>query len=1435
MKLLPHQTDSFPFARTYFIFAILLWCTAAMGQTINPADYGNVTLHLKADTLTQANNTAVTAWGPMSASGTAAPTYIASDARFNNKPVVRFDGNSDVLKWSTPGLGAQTIFAVVTMENAAGSLAGLISTGDDKLNVRRADATSFYRCAGRGFDTNDLVGVAPTGNLYVNNVASGGFTPGVAHLMMAVAGSQKSYAPFWIGSASSALGRYWNGSVAEIIVFDGTLTQLGLERVGWYLQNKYSLPTNFPAPLPVISKFTAGGGGLVSSTGLLSTAGAPVTLSWEVNGATSLSIDNGAQASTDIVSGTVTVNPTVTTTYTLTALNGVGPGTRSVTVHIGLSPQPARINEFVADNGGTLKDEDGDSSDWIEIFNPNPFVIDLAGYRLQDGSAIWTFPAGAAIEANGYRIVFASQKNRVNPAANLHTNFSLDADGEFLALSLPDGTVATAFSPAYPPQRKGASGGAGATPVYFEIPTPGAANGAAISGFVSDTIFSVKRGFFTVPFQVAITTPTAGATIRYTLDGSTPSATTGFAYSTPLTIGASTTLRARAFLANYAPTNTDTETYLFLADILKQSNSPAGWPASGVNGQLLRYGWNATLKAQYTNQQLLDALRQIPSISIVTDQANLTSAATGIYVNALEKSDVWERPASVELLQPDGSAGFHVNAGLRIRGGYSRNAQYAKHSLRLYFRSGYGDSKLKFPLHGVSGTDSFQTLDLRSEQNYHWANDAGTQNTAVREVFCRDLMSALGQPSTRTRYIHLYINGQYWGLYETEERAQEDYGATYFGGSSDDFDVIQTSNHPDFTYEVSSGTVNAWRTLWTLARAHAASPNNTNYFLIFGRDASGQRNPAFPVYLELDNLISYMLLHYYTGDGDGPLSNFLSMNQANNWRGMRSRVNGEGFRFFVHDAEHTLQASSWVDNRPNTNAPNGSNRGNFTYSNPEWIHEDLSANPEYRIRFADLAQKFLFNNGPMTPAAAQKLFDARPTQISQAIITDAARWGTSATNHTLAQWQSRLNSIRASFFPTRHTALIGYLRTRGFFPTANAPTFSQRGGQVADGYKLTLGANQAGTIYYTLDGSDPRAIGGAPVGTVYTAPGIPINGPVNVRARFRDTNGVWSALDESYFSTLTLAAPGKLVVKKLHYHALDPTQAEVAAGYNSEAAFEYIELQNISSDTLDLRGVSFTDGITFQFTGSLIQSLAPGASLIVVGNVTAFTSRYGGGLPVAGAFAGDLKNSGEFIRLATANNTTIFEFTYSDSAPWPVQADGQGFALVIRNPAANPDPNLAASWRGSYAPGGKPAGVDQIGISDWRALYFSATDLSTPDKEATLWGNAADADSDGVSNLTEFVLGSSPVNAQSRPNPMTSAWTDPATSLSYLRLTCAVTEGVVGVSFSAESSGDLVTWQTGISQSGPAVSNGDGTALVTFQDTVPINGHRFMRLRVESN
>src|SRR5688572_4290965 len=110
------------------------------------------------------------------------------------------------------------------------------------------------------------------------------------------------------------------------------------------------------------------------------------------------------------------------------------------------------VSEIMASNARTLADDDGDFSDWIEIYNPSPAPLSLNGYFLTDDSALltkWQFP-DITISANGRLLVFASGKDRTNTAARLHTNFELDADGEFLALVGPNTNIVSGFIPSYP-------------------------------------------------------------------------------------------------------------------------------------------------------------------------------------------------------------------------------------------------------------------------------------------------------------------------------------------------------------------------------------------------------------------------------------------------------------------------------------------------------------------------------------------------------------------------------------------------------------------------------------------------------------------------------------------------------------------------------------------------------------------------------------------------------------------------------------------------------------------------------------------------------------------------------------------------------------------------------------------------------------------------
>ena len=843
-------------------------------------------------------------------------------------------------------------------------------------------------------------------------------------------------------------------------------------------------------------------------------------LSWQISGPfTALSIDNGVGsvlAQTDANgAGSITVSPTVSTVYNLSATNDDGTNFRSTTLYVDVDPSTPRINEFVASNSSSgLLDEDGDDSDWIEIYNPGPNAADLSGFYLTDNEDIlnkWAFPA-MTMEPDSYLVIFASSKDRAAADSELHTNFGLSAGGEYLALSRDEGngvvSVISEFAPEYPTQEQDISYGLsidGVTSGYLKTPSPNSVNGDVALGFVADTSFDIDRGFFTNPFSLTISSETEDANIRYTTDGSEPTSTNGIDYTNPINISGTTTIRAAAFKPDFFATNVDTHTYFFLEDIRTQfadGAAPSGWPTDEFNNQVFNYGMDPDITARYTAQEMTDALSAIPSVSISIDQDDLTGPnSQGIYVNPNGRGRSWERKASLEIIHPDGTTeDVQSECGLRIRGGASRDGNNPKHAFRLFFRGEYGDSKLNYPLFGAEGVDEFDKVDLRTAQNYSWsfANGGAGANTFLREVLGRDLQGSFEHPYTRSRYYHLYLNGVYWGLFMTQERAEANFGASYLGGDPEDYDTVKSAGSSGgYNTEATDGSISAgsdWDTLWNLARAQESSPTIARFMQMQGLNPDGSRNPELPVYLDVNNLIEYQMIIGYTGNYDSAQSAFGSAN-SNNWYGLRNRESDDlGFQFFVHDGEHSLGAGGrWGANNDRMNTTNGFNgRDLYSKSNPAFIHLDIAeGTEEYRLRFADRAHKALFNDGLLTRDSVLDHWDARKSTVGDVIIAESARWGDSKRDdpYDEGDWINAVNSA-TNIINTRGEVFLGHLRTAGLYPDLEAPIYSQNGGIVANGTTINAIVPTNGSQFYYMIGTgdsdttdwsddlDPRLLGG---------------------------------------------------------------------------------------------------------------------------------------------------------------------------------------------------------------------------------------------------------------------------------------------------------------------------------------------------------------------
>ena len=273
-----------------------------------------------------------------------------------------------------------------------------------------------------------------------------------------------------------------------------------------------------------------------------------------------------------------------------------------------------------------------------------------------------------------------------------------------------------------------------------------------------------------------------------------------------------------------------------------------------------------------------------------------------------------------------------------------------------------------------------------------------------------------------------------------------------------------------------------------------------------------------------------------------------------------------------------------------------------------------------------------------------------------------------------------------------------------------------------------------------------------------------------------------------------------LVVSEIMYHP---------AG---DEFFEFIEIQNVGDQTLDLTGVRFTKGIDFDFPANT--TISPGAYLLVVADIAAFESRYGAGLPVAGEWeVGDrLSNGGENLKLSLGQGTSIHEFDYDDSFPWPLASDGLGYSLTLVSPKSGIDHALPENWRASVSVAGSPGADDTVSLSEWLASNGMADGDET-----------SDLDQDGNAALIEYATGTDPNSFNA--NVVEVRLVDGVFEFSFEKSRFAS-----GVDLVLEYSTDLALWAPGILTG--TIDQGGGIDRIASRPVNPAAGRQFARLRV---
>jgi|TARA_B100001964_G_scaffold108852_1_gene121595 hypothetical protein len=1056
---------------------------------------------------------------------------------------------------------------------------------------------------------------------------------------------------------------YFDGLLDDVGLWDEALTTAQIQEV---------MNRGIPGGAPLVVSFAA--------APPFTDSGESVTLSWDTLRAGSLSIapDVGMVAG---ATGSVVVSPTQTTTYTLTAVGNSPPNAVArITVGVDVEALPPVLNEFVADNETGLSDREGDREDWIEIYNPNPFAIELGGWSLTDDPAEpgkWIFPSHV-LESDGYLVVFASEKN-----GPLDASFRLAGGGEYLALVSPDGDIVQEFAPTYPSQFDDVAFGiptGGGVAVSLR-PTPGAANGPGLSE-IPPAILSVNQHPLS-PSQSEALVITAEIEPR-------------------LGAIATVTLTYRV--------DFDREFSLHMTQV-GETSYRATIPATAYSaGDMVRWFVIASTTGRETTRSpaFPDPTESAQYHGTVVADPSITSSLPVLHWFVQNTGASNTRAGTRASLYFAGR--FYDNIFCRIRG--QSTANWPKHKYKFdFYRGGHF-----FWKEGAPRVEEFNV-------NSHY------RDGYVRENAIFAFLNEAGSPAPTTMYMWIRQNGADFGLFSFVEQIDEEFlGRHGFDASGPMYKAI---NVP----ATLSPTVNTslYRKVlnrddpYTDLRDFTASINisNPNRFAYVADEVN------------LPNYINVMAAMAVPFNHDQLTKNYYLYRDPHRQEWFRFPWDGDAGLPSGTTSSHENWASPlYGDARHTQELVNGN-------PNPTWqnhMHAAILDNPItreiYMRRLRNLADHYLrvdrSGNGWF-----ENLINGWDNEISADAARDFQLWSPQG----IRSLSGTVSNVLNTSLPNRRTALF---RTYGPPGTGLVPypepsnavvefgviDFNPASGDQDHEYIEITNAND-----YAVDLSGWRIDGGIaftfPPGAVIPAAGAdPERGKVflspdviSFRRRPSSPTGGESRIVlgnyaghlSNFGETLVLIDDtGRQVARTVLTPLPSDVQLYLAVSeimyHPVVEAAEFIELINISEvATLDLTNVRFSAGVEFDFTGGAVTSLAPGARVLVVRDLITFAAVYGTGLPVAGVFANGsaLSNGGERIKIDDASGSTAINFSYLDVEPWPSAADGGGCSIVLRRPEAGTDPDVPLSWRSSALPGGNPGGSDHLAFAGGDLIAYA--------------------------------------------------------------------------------------------------------------------------------
>ncbi len=806
-------------------------------------------------------------------------------------------------------------------------------------------------------------------------------------------------------------------------------------------------------PAPQITTFTSDRTTINSGEG--------VSLSWETEFATTWSISPGpgdVAGQTTNGNGSVSVSPGGTTTYTLTTGSAFGSETAEVTVSVAMVANHPVISEFMADNNSGLPDGDGDFSDWIEIFNPTGSTVNLGSYYLTDDATdLIKWPFSPLTLAPGERaIIFASGKGDGGPAGEIHTNFKLSAAGEYLALIAPGGTtILQEFAPTFPALAGDVSYGilAGdlSTARVLGSPTPGQPNNPSMPA-PPEVAFSLGCRTFSGTLSVNLSTSSAGAMIYYTTDGSAPSAANGTLYSSAVSINATTHLRAIAV-------------------------------REGVNGPISGASY-IRLAADLASYESDLPLMIIDNFGAGTVPAKGWSGTGAGVQQVARQSAVW---ATFERDEITGMAAFTdapqmiSRTGIRGRGAFSSTWSQKPYSVEVWDES--------------NNEKDVEVLGMPAHSDwvlYYPDTDNNKDPAMMFNTFMYELSNKVGRYATRIRWVEAFVNtnggdlslADRRGVYAIFEKVSRGDGRLEFDKLSEDgtsggwllglnrmdsvpvggYPAENGATRPQFFHTRGPNRVS--QTSPNSAGGGDDIPRQSNGYLNFD-NPNGYRITAtqraaiedwfgtfedvlydnaqwldpvdgYRKYLDPEDFVDYFMFNNLSRNGDGMLISMFP------WKGDDGKLR-------MGPAWDYNWSSYYIGGGPT---------GTFRHRGDRLWYGRLFNDPDFEQLYVD--RWFYHRDRAMSNAGMESIIDGQAAEIG---TTRAIRQGFSSE----ADWMGELTTFK-NWLTTRANWYDGQFTPR--------PVYNQNGGEVPNGFLATF-SPPPGTIYFTTDGSDPRAPGGS--------------------------------------------------------------------------------------------------------------------------------------------------------------------------------------------------------------------------------------------------------------------------------------------------------------------------------------------------------------------